>query len=130
VAPVGGAQESVGGVVGDDVPSSLPSSRPGVSKYATGRLGMCTRHNYATRHYARLCVRWPRVLAELLAVCSAVCAVRGSLPPMRRSRRGRKGGGRLVSQGMRADIDPLTAGRGLKISTESGTMETANMKIY
>jgi hypothetical protein len=40
-----------------------------------------------------------------------------------------------MSQGMRADVDPLTtrrgpAGRGLKISTDSGPVETSDMKIY
>ena len=60
----------------------------------------------------------------------------GSAPPVRRSRRGRKGGGRVMSQGMQAGVDPLTsdgrggAGRGLKISTDSGPVETADMKIY
>ena len=63
-------------------------------------------------------------------------AVDGSAPPIRRSRRGRKGGGRVMSQGMRADVDPLTTGgrgstgRGLKISSDSGPVETSDMKIY
>lgn len=57
-----------------------------------------------------------------------------NVPPARRSRKGRKGGGPLVT-GTRAGMDPMTVGpRGssgrLRMETDAGPKETSNMKIY
>lgn len=126
-------QESVGGVVDDDfVPSSLSSSqrRSGVRKYA--------QHPSVNSMQALCVCRHP--FPPPVCTCSTprhglLLAADDSAPPIRRSRKGRKGGGRVVSQGMRAGLDPLAGehmatGRGLKIGSDSGPVETSGMKIY
>ena len=58
-----------------------------------------------------------------------------NVPPARRSRKGRKGGGGALVTGTRAGMDPMTVGpRGstgrLRMETDAGPKETSNMKIY